>query len=212
MTVFRHAHCSPLASDAFSDGLPCDFCAVRRVIAAAAVVFVASLIDSGHAGRMYAMATVTKTITINAAFLKEIKEDNTDLRRQLNRTRRVAQRRAKLHSGRANWSRCWESCAINSLCTLRWKKLTAISRTRSTRHPGSIVRPKRSGTSIAICFWSSVIWKTKRSDCCITKRHPKCCGAIARDFHDFHERFFDHESRENDLIVLSVNEELGDGD
>ncbi len=35
------------------------------------------------------MATVTRTTTINAAFLKEIKEDNTDLRRQLSRTREL---------------------------------------------------------------------------------------------------------------------------
>ena len=35
------------------------------------------------------MATVTKTITINAAFLQEIKEDNQDLRLHLNKTRQL---------------------------------------------------------------------------------------------------------------------------
>jgi hypothetical protein len=160
---------------------------------------------------MYAMATVTKTITINAAFLQEIKEDNTDLRRQLNRTR-------ELLSGEP--SRIRPRDLVEMLGELRDQFALhfaleeaygyfedAVDAAPWLHRQAEALRDEHRHLFLDLCHLED------EAERLLYHEAPtRVLRAIARDFHEFHERFFDHESRENDMILLSVSEELGDGD
>jgi len=160
---------------------------------------------------MYAMATVTKTITINPAFLQEIKEDNTDLRRQLNRTR-------QLLGGEP--SRIRPRDLVEMLGELRDQFALhfaleeaygyfedAVDAAPWLHRQAESLRDEHRHLFLDLCHLED-----KAERLLYHEATPKVLRAIARDFHEFHERFFDHESRENDLILLSISEELGDGD
>jgi hypothetical protein len=168
-------------------------------------------IDSGHAGRTHFMATVTRTTTINAAFLKEIKEDNTDLRRQLNRTR-------QLLGGEPSGIRPRE--LVEMLAELRDQFALhfaleeaygyfedAVDGAPWLHRQAEALRAEHCHLFLDLCHLED-----EAEQLLYHEAPQRMLRAIARDFHDFHERFFDHESRENDLILLSVSDELGYGD
>jgi hemerythrin HHE cation binding domain-containing protein len=160
---------------------------------------------------MYAMATVTKTITINAAFLQEIKEDSHDLRRELNKTR-------QLLSGERSSIRPRE--LVETLAELRDQFALhfaleeaygyfedAVTGAPWLHRRAEALRAEHRELFLDLCRLEDAAEKLLYHEA----PHRALTG-IVQAFHDFHERFYDHESRENDLILESVTDDLGDGD
>ena len=157
------------------------------------------------------MATVTKTITINAAFLQEIKEDDTELRRQLNRTRELLSGEPSLVKPRELVDRLGElrdQFALHfSLEEAYGYFEDAIEAAPWLHRQAESLKEEHRHLFLDLCHLEEEAERLLYHEAA-----PKLLRAIARDFHEFHERFFDHESRENDLILLSISEELGEGD
>ena len=156
------------------------------------------------------MATVTKTITINAAFLKEIKEDDQDLRCHLNQTRQFL-------SGERSRIRPRE--LVESLAELRDQFALhfaleeaygyfedAVSGAPWLHRRAEALRSEHRQLFLDLCRLED------QAERLLYHEAPhRALTSLVHSFHDFHERFCEHEARENDLILESLAE-LGDGD
>jgi iron-sulfur cluster repair protein YtfE (RIC family) len=183
----------------------------RFFVVAQTEVDLPRLADSGSAGGMYAMATVTKTITINAAFLQEIKEDSLGLRQQLTKTR-------QLLAGEPSCLRPRD--LVETLAELRDQFALHFALEEAYGYFEDAVdgapwlhrRAESLRAEHRELFMDLCRLEDEAERLLYHETPHRLLSGIVHTFHQFHERFCDHESRENDLILESVTEEFGEGD
>ncbi len=157
------------------------------------------------------MVTASKTITINAAFLQEIKEDSQALRQLL----------AAAHELLSAWPlHVARKQLVDLLAELRdqvalhfaleeaygyFEDAIAADPRQSRR--ATALRSEHCQLFVELCALEdqSERWLYHEASTSVLRQ-------IAVGFQAFHQKFLDHESRENDLILESLADEMGEGD
>jgi hypothetical protein len=158
------------------------------------------------------MTTAQRTLTINAAFLQEIKDDNRELKHLLDE---CAERLTYSAAARVDAKRL-----VGSLARLRDQLALhftleeaygyfddAIDVAPRLSRQAETLRSQHSGLYLSLC---DVVERAEQL--LYHEAHATAAGNIARAFADFHQQFRDHEAAEDALIMQTVNEEIGGGD
>jgi hypothetical protein len=157
------------------------------------------------------MLTAQGTLTINAAFLQEIKEENRELRQLL-------------HDCEAALCAPGETpvdsrLAVELLGRLR-NQLSlhfALEETYGYFDDAANVTPQLADRALKLRSQHSELFLSlcgiaDRAEQMLEGEQTGELASIAQEFGEFHARFQDHEARETELIVQVVNEETGCGD
>jgi hypothetical protein len=153
-----------------------------------------------------------RTLTINAAFLQEIKEDNRDLRHLLDACaalmarpepaaidiKRLAAQLGKLRDQLAMHFALEEAYGYFDDAIDVAPRLSRQAKTLKDQHPTLFV------ALCAVVEQAEQLLYRETTDA-VAKR-------LSRDFADFHSRLQQHEAQEDALIMQEVNEEIGGGD
>lgn len=157
------------------------------------------------------MLTAQGTLTINAAFLQEIKEENRELRQLL-------------HDCRAAVTLAGDVPADPKLAS----DLLARLKTQLSLHfqleetygyfdDAVHVTPQLADRALKLRSQHGDLFNclsgiAERADQLVALERAVEMADIARQFNDFHGRFQEHEAQETELIVEVVNEDVGCGD
>jgi len=158
------------------------------------------------------MVTAQRTLTINAAFLLEIKEDNRELRQLLDdcasllsrphragvELRRVAQLLGKLRDQLAMHFSLEEAYGYFDDAIDVAPRLSRQAGALRSQHPRLFV---------ALCDLVE-----EAEQLLYHERPPLELDDLASGFARFHRELQDHEAQEDALIVKVFNEEIGGGD
>ncbi|HEX3998704.1 MAG TPA: hemerythrin domain-containing protein [Pirellulales bacterium] len=157
------------------------------------------------------MVTAQRTLTINAAFLQEIKEDNRELRQLLEETggllarpheagielRRVARLLGKLRDQLAMHFSLEEAYGYFDDGIDVAPRLSRRAEALRSQHPRLFV---------ALCDL------VEEAEQLVYHERPLGAGDLASGFARFHRQFQQHEAEEISLVVQMFNEEIGGGD
>lgn len=158
------------------------------------------------------MLTQTGTITVNAAFLQDLKEDNVHLRRLLSALRGALSPPLGRRIRPANLADLL-SCLRDQLATHfsleeffgYFDDALDVAPRFSAR--ADVLRAQHATLFEEIC---DIVEEAEK-----LAYHETSGGAIptiAQRYHAFHERLEAHESYENELIMDALNEDIGVGD
>ncbi len=158
------------------------------------------------------MALVTRTVSINPAFLQEIKEDHHELRQLMHHAA------AMLH--RPAWMRIEYVQLFNQFEKLRDQLAMHFALEEaygyfedSIREAPHLSRRAEQLRSEHVPLYSDLCRLTDSAEQLLHhETASKALASLARDFARFSARFHEHELRECDLILEALNEELGTGD
>jgi Hemerythrin HHE cation binding domain len=158
------------------------------------------------------MAIGTRTVSINAAFLQEIKDDHHELRQLLHHTDAMLRRPD------------WMPLEFNRLVELIGKLRDQLAMHFSleeaygyfddalTEAPHLSRRAERLRAQ-HFDLYSEMCRMTERAEQLLYHEAPHSqIRELGEVFRDFSGRFHEHEANENDLILEALNEELGTGD
>ncbi len=157
------------------------------------------------------MVTVTNTITINVAFLQEIKEDSQDFRCLLESTHdllshwpiHIARRRLVELLGELR-----DQLALHFALEEAYGYFEdAVSAEPRLSRQAEALRAEHCQLFVELCALEEAAerWLYHEATEHMLRK-------IAIGFRAFHDRLLDHESRENDLILEALAEEIGEGD
>lgn len=158
------------------------------------------------------MATILGTVTVNAAFLQEIKEDNRELRNLLAEARQAfveshGTRPTARHVGDFLGELRDQLALHFSLEEAYGYFDEAVNVAPRLSDEAAALRDEHVELFRAICELAELAEGLLYGDV------PNLTVAqIAREFGEFHERFQDHEARENELILKSFDDDIGVGD
>jgi hypothetical protein len=158
------------------------------------------------------MTTLTRTVALNAAFLREIKEDNQRLRQLQAQLRDVFRRSRLLGISRNN--------LLDLLEEYRDQLAThfALEEAFGYFDDPADAAPQLSEELDGLRGQHSDLF---REVCRIVDRAIDVLGGhgsllgfreIARWFREYDQRFGQHEARENELILQAFNDDIGVGD
>jgi hypothetical protein len=157
------------------------------------------------------MLTVTTTITINAAFLQEIKEDSQDFRGLLARAHELLST-PPIHIARKRLvdllGELRDQLALHFALEEAYGYFEdAVAAEPRLSRLAESLRAEHSKLFLELCGLEETAerWLYHESTAHVLRQ-------IASGFHAFHEHFLDHEARENDLILEALAEEIGDWD
>jgi hemerythrin HHE cation binding domain-containing protein len=158
------------------------------------------------------MLTAQGTLTINAAFLQEIKEENRELQQ-------VLEDCAKAIGGDGAASR-EPKPVVDLLARLRDQLAMHFALEEAYGYFDDAIQVTPQFTDRALKLRGQhgdlflqlgAIVEQAEQMLYEEQVEPQLAG-VARDFHRFRSRFQEHEARETDLIVEMVNQEIGCGD
>jgi hypothetical protein len=156
------------------------------------------------------MAAVTSTVTLNAAFLQEIKEDNHELQRLLAECREVFEERRA-------FSRKRLEAILTELCD-RLAMHFALEEAFGYFDDPVSVAPRLSRQAEALRSQHSALFLEVRA---IADEHDRLVGRmgahglmhhLAPRFRGFDEKLRQHEAAENELILEAFDDDIGVGD
>jgi hypothetical protein len=157
------------------------------------------------------MFTATKTITINAAFLQEIKEDSQDFRCLLARAHGLLSG-SHIHIARKRLvdllGELRDQLALHFALEEAYGYFEdAVAAEPRLGRLAEGLRAEHATMFVKLCALEETAerWLYHESTANVLRQ-------IATDFDTFHKQFLDHESRENDLILEALAEEIGDWD
>jgi hypothetical protein len=158
------------------------------------------------------MAIATRTVSINAAFLQEIKDDHHELRQLLHHTAAML--------NRPGWMRIEYDRLVELFGKLRDQLAMHFSLEEAYGYfeDAISVAPHLNGRAERLRsqhyeLYSELCRLTERAEQLLYHETPAGrVRQLADDFRRFSERFCQHELHESDLIVEALNEELGAGD
>ena len=159
-----------------------------------------------------ATATATKTVTVNAAFLQEIKEVNQDLWRLLADVRRMCDSPATIDSAPRRFFGLVEE--LRDHLALHF----ALEEAYGYFEDPIDVAPHlcRQANELRSEHHELYLMIVDLSEACELLTQPaRVVGAVLKAvglFQSFDRRFKKHESRENDLIMQEYGEDIGVGD
>ena len=157
------------------------------------------------------MLTAQGTLTINAAFLQEIKEENCELHQLLHDCQ------AALCTPGATAAD--PNLAVELLGRLR-NQLSlhfALEETYGYFDDAVHVTPQLADRALKLRSQHSELFLSlcgiaDRAEKMLDEGQSADLAGIMGEFEEFHSRFQDHEAQETELIVQVVNEEIGCGD
>jgi hypothetical protein len=158
------------------------------------------------------MAIVTRTVSINAAFLQEIKDDHHELRQLMHHTSAML--------NRPGWMRIEFDRLVELLGKLRDQLAMHFSLEEAYGYFEDALdaAPHLAGQAERLRsqhydLYSELCRLSERAEQLLYHETPQDqVPKLAADFQQFSGRFAQHELRESDLIVAALNEELGAGD
>ena len=157
------------------------------------------------------MVTATKTVTINAAFLQEIKEDSQDFRSLLGRAHELLSV-SHVHIARKQLvdllGELRDQLALHFALEEAYGYFEdAIAVDPHLSHLAVALRAEHCQLFLELCDLEEAAerWLYHETAAHMLKQ-------ITAGFQSFHKQFLDHESRENDLILEALAEEIGDWD
>jgi hypothetical protein len=161
------------------------------------------------------MITAQGTLTVNAAFLQEIKDENRELRQLLHDCDAAL---AKVTSP-ATDDPLDPKLAVDLLGRLR-NQLSlhfSLEETYGYFDDATHVTPHLADRALKLRGQHSDLFLSfcalaDRADQVVNHGRTADMPDVAREFAEFHARFQEHESRETELIVQVLNEEIGCGD
>ncbi len=158
------------------------------------------------------MTTAQRTLTINAAFLQEIKDDNRELKHLLDEcaTRLAHGPAARLDAKRlvSSLARLRDQLALHFALEEAYGYFDdAIDVAPRLSRQAETLRSQHAGLYLSLC---AVVERAEQL--LYHEAHTTAARNIARVFADFHQQFRDHEAAEDTLIMQTVNEEIGGGD
>lgn len=158
------------------------------------------------------MTTAVGTVTVNAAFLQEIKEDNHELTELLDS--------AALMFSPARMVRTSPRQFVDVLSRLRDRLAThfaleeafgyfedAVDVAPHLTRAADSLRNEHSTLFLELC---DLVEEAERL--LYRESSSGVARRLANRFHDFHNRLKDHEARENELILDSLDCDIGVGD
>lgn len=164
------------------------------------------------------MLTAQGTLTVNAAFLQEIKDENRELRQLLHDCDAALGKCTSAGAGSAAADGPLDpKLALDLLMRLR-NQLSlhfSLEETYGYFDDAVQVTPQLADRALKLRGQHSDLFL---SFCALVERAEQTSKDgqgirdIAEQFADFHARFQEHESRETELIVEVLNEEIGCGD
>lgn len=158
------------------------------------------------------MAITARTVSINAAFLQEIKEDHHELRQLFHHTGAML--------NRPRWMPIEHDRLVELFCKLRDQLAMHFSLEEAYGYfdDALTVAPHLSRRADRLReqhgeLYSELCRLTDRAEQVLYHEAPRSSvRSLAAAFSKFSHRFGDHELQENDLILESLNEDLGTGD
>jgi hypothetical protein len=158
------------------------------------------------------MALVTSTVSINPAFLQEIKEDHHELRQLMHHAAAMLNRPRWM---RVEYDRLFELFEkLRDQLAMHFALEEAYGYFEdSIREAPRLSRRAEELRSEHAQLFTNLCRLTESAE--QLRYHEAAVEALATlscDFSRFVTRFHDHELRESDLILEALNEELGAGD
>lgn len=158
------------------------------------------------------MAIVTRTVSINAAFLQEIKEDHHELRQLFHHTTGML--------GRPRWMPRELDRLVDMFCKLRDQLAMHFSLEEAYGYfeDALSAAPHLSRRADRLRsqhyeLYEELCGLTERAEQLLYHEAPTSRrGELADDFRRFYERFQQHELHENDLILEALQKDIGAGD
>jgi hypothetical protein len=158
------------------------------------------------------MALGTCTVSINPAFLQEIKEDHHELRQLMHHANAMLHRPAWM---RIEYNRLFDLFEkLRDQLAMHFALEEAYGYFEDSIHEAPrLSRRAEQLRSEHVPLFSDLCQLTDRAEQLLYhEAAARALDSLARDFGRFSTRFHEHELHECDLILESLNEELGAGD
>ena len=158
-----------------------------------------------------ATVTLTKTVTINAAFLQEIKDVNQDLWRLLANVRRMSQEPATIHAAPRRFFGLIEQLRDQLALHFALEEAYGYFDDPIEVAPRLCEQAERLRAEHRDLYLSAV-GLTEFAEQLLDGPHGRLILESARLFRAFDRRFQRHESAENELILSEYDDDIGVGD
>jgi iron-sulfur cluster repair protein YtfE (RIC family) len=158
------------------------------------------------------MATVTGTLTVNAAFLMEIKEDNRELHELLQRAAAAFSRPDRVHAPPRQLADLVSSLRDRLGMHFSLEEAfgyfeDAVSVAPRLNRLANELREEHSGLFVEVC---DLVEQAERLQ--YGETPANAVRSLAENFNDFYRRFQDHDARENEMILQALDDDIGVGD
>ena len=155
------------------------------------------------------MATVTRTVAINAAFLQEIKEDNRELRHLLAETGRLLSQPQEVRTPLRKLAEVLGSLRDQFAMHFSLEEAfgyfdDAVDVAPRLCEQADLLRSEHVGLFRKICRIEEAAEQLLYGE---MSSQPG--SELARQFFAFRDEFENHESRENDLIFQALDDDIG---
>ncbi len=158
------------------------------------------------------MAIVTRSLTLNAAFLQEIKEDNRQLRELLGKTKSIFTDLGKAFPAQKSvvdllW-RLRDQLAMHFALEDAYGYFDdAIAEAPRLSEQAVILRRQHDDLFLQICELVEQAEQVLYGENTLGDR-----AALASSYLSFHKAFQEHETREDELILEAFDDDIGVGD
>jgi len=158
------------------------------------------------------MSIATGTLSLNAAFLQEIKADNTALRGLLELLREIVSDPAALERHGETFTR--GACDLRDQLALHFSLEEAfgyfedaIAQAPRLSSQAAQLRSEHEGLFVEACELAELA-----EECRYERPTHRVPRRLAQRFRQFDRRFLAHEARENRLILEAFDDDIGVGD
>ena len=158
------------------------------------------------------MLAITQTVTVNAAFLQEIKEDDRVLRQLLQRAADLFLSAPPVHPRPEQTARLLGQLRDQLATHFALEESfgyfeQAVDVAPHLSERADVLRSEHQSLSRAICDLTD-----EAEQLCFTKPAGNVHGPLGLRYRTFHQQFEVHEAGENELIQQAYNDDLGVGD
>jgi predicted nuclease with TOPRIM domain len=158
------------------------------------------------------MATVASTVTVNAAFLQEIKDDNIRLHALLGETRLVAEQLPVLHDDVSRFcdliNELRDQIAMHFALEEAYGYFDdAVCEAPRLSERAGELRAEHGELFVTLCDLVDDAERLRYNH-----NRKRLRRMVSCRFVDFHQQLQDHESRENELIFDAFDDDIGVGD
>jgi hypothetical protein len=159
-----------------------------------------------------ATVTVTKTVTVNAAFLQEIKDVNQDLWRLLANVRRMAREPATIHAAPRRFFGMIERLRDQLAMHFALEEAYGYFEDPIEVAPRLCEQAERLRAEHQDLYTAAVDLAEFAEQLVQATTDGRLILESARLFRDFDDQFQQHETAENDLIQQEYGDDIGVGD
>ncbi len=158
------------------------------------------------------MATATGTLTVNAAFLMEIKEDNRELHELLQRAATLFSRPDRVHAPPRQLAELVQGLRDRLAMHFSLEEAfgyfeDAVSVAPRLTRQANELRAEHGGLFVEAC---DLVEDAERLQ--YGETPPIAVRRLAERFNAFYRRFQDHDARENEMILQALDDDIGVGD